>query len=98
MMGAPLGGQTTATSLAVPRSPEPVLSPTRQSFGKPARNLAPPVLLAISQAVNCSRDAAERVSVPKRSALKLEAIAFGVVVSRGSPGSASLREVSFLSS
>src|ERR1700733_3093191 len=86
--GAPLEGQTTATSLAVPCSPVPVLSPTRQSFGRPARNRASPVLLAINQAVICSREAAESAVASKRSVFRLEAIALGVVVSRGSSDSA----------
>src|SRR4030095_11932682 len=91
-MGALLGGQITATSLVVPRSPAPVLSPTRQSFGKPARNRVSPVLLAINHAVSCSRDAADNAVVPRMRACKFEAIAFGVVVSRESSGKASLGE------
>ena len=41
-------------SLAVPLLPPPVLSPTRQSDGRPARRRLPPVLLASSQPMSCS--------------------------------------------
>ena len=97
-MGDLLGGQITATSLAVPRAPLPVLSPTRQSFASPARSRVSPVLLASSHAVSCSRDAADNAVVPRMRACKLEAIAFGDVVSRGSSGKASLSEGSLRSS
>ena len=58
----------------------------------PARSRASPVLLAINHAVSCSRDAADNAVVPRMRACKFEAIAFGVVVSRGSSGKASLSE------
>ena len=53
-------------SLAVPLSPPPVLSPTRQSDGRPARTRFIPVLLASSHCVSCSaRFARQRVTEQK---------------------------------
>src|SRR4030095_3162668 len=57
--GARSGGQNTPTSLVVPRSPEPVLSPTRQPAGRPARRRVSPVLLPTSQRSSCARATAE---------------------------------------
>ena len=61
-MGARPGGQAIAISLAVPLLPPPVLSPTRQSEGRPARRRLPPVLQASSQPMSRSRDADDKAS------------------------------------
>src|SRR4051812_5384186 len=55
-----------ATSFAAPLPPVPLLSPTRQSRGSPARRRLSPVLLATSHATSCSREAAERASPMRR--------------------------------
>src|SRR5579883_391075 len=96
-MGGRLVGQITATSLLDPCPPEPVLSPTRQAFGRPARSLAPPVLQATSQSTSWSREAGARAAAVASLARSL-AIALGRVVSRGSPGSPLLRSGSTQSS
>src|SRR6185437_16625218 len=81
-------GQAIAISLAAVLL-VPVLSPTRQPDGKPARSLVAPVLQAIIQSASCRRDPADK-RLPIRSLLSVSATALGVVVSRGSPGLTSL--------
>src|SRR5260370_39829499 len=93
MIGGRPGGHTTAMSLVALFPPEPVLSPIRQPFGTPARNLLSPVLFATSHAVSCSRDELDN-AVPRTVLRKTSTIATGAVVSRGSPGLASLSSVS----
>src|SRR5579885_1573223 len=84
------------TSFVEPRSPVPVLPPTRQSGGSPARKRLPPVLHASSQSVSCCPE--EGFSAPPRTSLRMSStIADGVVVSRGSPGSDSFTAGSFRS-
>src|SRR5581483_6614597 len=97
MGGLPDEGQMTATSLVVPFSPDPVLSPTRQSRGSPARSLVSPVLLPISQPTRYSWEAGDK-ALPVTSVRRLASIARGDVVSRGSSGTASLRAGSLRSS
>ena len=97
MTGARPGGQRTPTSLVALLPPVPVLSPTRQPFGTPARSRLSPVLLATSHAVSCSREEAESAS-PRTVRRSNSTIAAGVVVSRGSPGRASFNSVSRRSS
>ncbi len=83
-------------SLVEPWSPVPVLSPTRQLAGTPARRRAPPVVLARSHCVSWLREEAER-ALPSRSELRFASMAEGVVVSRGSLGRDWLRAVSMRS-
>jgi hypothetical protein len=52
-----------AMSFVEPALPEPVLSPTRHSGGRPARSRALPVVLATSHAVSCSRDAEDSAAL-----------------------------------
>ena len=51
-----MGGQRMPMSLVEPWSPVPVLSPTRQLAGTPARRRVPPVVLARSHSVSWSRE------------------------------------------
>src|SRR5215211_5995811 len=89
--------QMMPTSLVALWPPVPVLSPTRQSLGTPARSRLSPVLLATSHAVSCAREGAESAS-PSTVLRNRSNIARGVVVSRGSPGWASFNAVSRRSS
>ena len=58
------------TSLVVPFSPVPVLSPTRQPFGRPARSRVSPVLLPRSQPVSRSLDWRENVAEHQRAKVR----------------------------
>src|SRR5262249_48345335 len=69
--------------LVAPRSPEPVLSPTLQSFGRPARKRVSPVLLPTSHAVSRSLDGGASAS-PSTRVRRFDSTAAGEVVSRGS--------------
>ena len=75
-------------SLVLPMLLVPVLSPTRQP-GRPARRRLSPVWLASAQSVSRRREAFDSTS-PSNSFCRVATIAAGVVVSRGSPGVASL--------
>ena len=86
-----------ATSFVALLPPEPVLSPTRQPAGSPARSRASPVLQPTSHAVSRAREAGASAS-PSSRLRGGPAIATGVVVSRGSPGAASFNSVSRRSS
>lgn len=78
-------GQVMATSLYLSRmwgaDAVPVLSPARQSAGRPARIRCLPVVVATIQAANVSRAVADNHSLVSRWAV-VRAIAVGVVVSR----------------
>jgi AcrR family transcriptional regulator len=92
-IGLRLGGQMTAMSLREPYWPWPLLSPTFQPRGTPARMSLSPVPLVSSQCASSARFSRESVSLMatlRRSA----ASARGLLVSRRSPGSAALRAVS----
>ena len=82
-----------AMSLTTPLSEVPVLSPTRQPCGNPARRRLSPVRVASSQATSRPRAPSDSTS-PSSTACMSRSMAEGVVVSRGSPGIASLRMVS----
>lgn len=92
-MGGLFGGQKIPTSPMAPRSPVPVLSPARQPAGIPARSLLAPVVLFSNQLTNWLRLATDKTS-PVNSFAADSAMAMGLVVSRGSPGSAVFRSVS----
>ena len=79
-----------AISLLMPAPLLPVLSPTRQPCGKPARSRVSPVVLATSHWVSCMRDDAFNASPSNRVCMVL-VIAIGDVVSRRSPGMPWLR-------
>ncbi len=63
----------------------PVLSPTRQSLGRPARNRLSPVLQPSIQPVRRSREFGDK-TFPRIKCRRVPAIAAGVVVSCGSEG------------
>jgi hypothetical protein len=96
-IGAPSGGRTIATAFVVPRSPDPVLSPTFHFGGRPARNRLPPVLLSINHSVSRALDDGKSAS-PSTNFRRSESIATGVVVSRTLPGSTSFKSDSMRSS
>src|SRR5581483_6665196 len=77
--GFRFGGQRIAMSLLAVW-PEPVLSASRQSAGNPARSESAPVLFAVSQRVNRSREPCESAS-PSNNFCMSPSIAHGVVVS-----------------
>src|SRR4029453_10387593 len=85
--GGLFGGRRIATSLVAALSPRPVLSPTRQLVGTPARIISAPVLLPASQVSSWRRDVGDNTSLVK-SRSKSSRIADGVVVSRSSHGMA----------
>ena len=75
----------TAMSPAASLALLPVLSPTRQPLGSPARNRLSPVLQPTIQAVRRSREFSDS-TFPNMRLRRLPAMAAGVVVSCGSPG------------
>ena len=84
-IGARSGGQITAMSLRVPYPPVPVLSPTTQPAGTPARTSAAPVVLPRSQPMQ--HVAVRRFQgAPTVYARRSPARARAVLVSRLSPG------------
>src|SRR5260370_35370053 len=96
-MGGPVGGQITPMSFVALYAPEPVLSPTLQLLGTPARSRLSPVLFATSHLITWSRDDRMRAS-PRTIFRSSSSIASGVVVSRGSPGPTSFNPGSSRSS
>jgi DNA-binding transcriptional LysR family regulator len=82
-------GQKIPTSFVVPRSPVPVLLPMRQPAGRSARSRWLLVSVASSQRASCARLRGDSAS-PIKVAWSSGGMARGVVVSRGSPGKASL--------
>ena len=74
----------------------PVLSPTRQPTGRPARRRLPPVVLSTSHCCRRSREAGERTS-PSSSFCRVSAMARGVVVSSKAAAVPSFSAVSWRS-
>ena len=96
-IGARPGGTTNATSLTAPCWPVPVLSPTLQPAGIPARKRSVPVSQAFSHATSWPRLARESKS-PHNARHMRFAIALGDVVSRASHGTFSFSVGSLRSS
>src|SRR4029450_1579571 len=96
-IGGLFGGRRPATSFVAPLLPRPVLSPTRQVVGTPARIICAPVLLPASHVSSWRRDARDNTSLV-RSRTKSSRIAAGVVGPPSSPGMAVFKSGSMRSS